>query len=106
MKLETGNFCPLVQGPCKKLECTWFTQIRGTNPNSGEPVDEWGCAVTWLPVLLIENSQMQRQTGAAVESLRNESVKRADVTNKILLGSNISFPPALLQAQDISNSNS
>ena len=26
----------------------------------------------WIPMLLIENSQMQRQTGAAVESFRNE----------------------------------
>ena len=50
-------------------------QIRGTNPNTGEPVDEWGCAVTWMPMLLIENSQQQRQTGAAVESFRNETVK-------------------------------
>lgn len=100
MKLETGNFCPLVQGPCKKLECTWFTQVRGTNPNTGEPVDEWGCAVTWLPVLLIENSQMQRHTGAAVESLRNESVKRADITNKILLGGSLPSYAALAQGND------
>ena len=28
-----------------------------------------------MPLLLIENSQMQRQTGAAVESFRNEAVK-------------------------------
>jgi hypothetical protein len=42
------------------------------NPNTGEQVDDWGCAIAWLPVLLIENSQQQRQTGAAVESLRNE----------------------------------
>ena len=84
MKLETGNFCPLVQGPCKQLECTWFTQIRGTNPNSGEPVDEWGCAISWLPVLLIENSQMQRHTGAAVESFRNESVDLNKTFGKML----------------------
>jgi hypothetical protein len=42
------------------------------NPNTGEQLDDWGCSVAWLPVLLIENSQQQRQTGAAVESLRNE----------------------------------
>jgi hypothetical protein len=33
------------------------------------------CAIKWIPVLLIENAQMERQTGAAVESFRNESVK-------------------------------
>jgi hypothetical protein len=65
-----------------KLKCEWFTQVRGQNPNTGEEVDEWGCAVTWLPMLLIENSQQQRQTGAAVESFRNETVKR--MVNTIL----------------------
>jgi len=32
-----------------------------------------------LPVLMIENSQMQRQTGAAVESFRNEVVSANQV---------------------------
>ena len=50
-------------------------QVRGTNPNTGQEVDEWDCSIKWLPMLLIENSQQQRQTGAAVESFRNEMVK-------------------------------
>lgn len=75
MELKPGKFCPLIKKDCMGLECSWFTQLRGTNPNTGEPIDNWGCAVTWLPILLIENSQQQRQTGAAVESFRNEMVK-------------------------------
>ena len=82
MKLEREHWCPLIGEECMKLKCEWFTQVRGKNPNTGEDVDEWGCAVTWLPMLLIENSQMQRQTGAAVESFRNETVKR--MVNTIL----------------------
>ena len=78
MKLEVGKFCPLIGKDCIQTQCSWFTQIRGTNPQTGEPVDEWGCAVTWMPMLLIENSQQQRQTGAAVESFRNETVKIGD----------------------------
>lgn len=74
MKLEQGKFCPLIKKDCIGLECSWFTQIRGTNPNTGQPVDEWGCAITWMPVLLIENSQQQRSTSSAVESFRNEVV--------------------------------
>jgi len=38
-------------------------------------IDEWGCAVTWMPIMTIENSQQQRHTSAAVESFRNEVVK-------------------------------
>jgi hypothetical protein len=87
MQLKPGNFCPLIKDECKGLQCNWFTQVRGTNPNTGKEVDEWGCAVTWLPVLLIENSQQQRHTGAAVESFRNEMV-RANETTSLLLTNN------------------
>ena len=72
MKLECGNFCPLIGKECIGLQCNWFTQIRGTNPNTGAPVDEWDSAVKWLPFLVIESSQQTRQAGAAVESFRNE----------------------------------
>lgn len=74
-QLKPGDFCPLIKKDCIGIKCSWFTQMRGTNPNTGNPVDEWSCAITWLPVLLVENSQQQRQTGAAVESFRNEMVK-------------------------------
>ena len=75
MKLEQGKFCPLIGKDCIGLQCSWFTQVRGLNPNTGEEIDDWSCAVTWLPTLLIENSQQQRATGSAIESFRNETVK-------------------------------
>jgi len=86
MKMESKSNCPLNNfQPCKLFECAWFIQIRGTNPNTGADVDEWGCAQAWLPVLMIENSQQQRQTGAAVESFRNEMVKANEASQKVLL---------------------
>lgn len=86
MKFETKSNCPLNSfNPCKQLECAWFIQIRGKNPNTGEDVDEWGCAQAWLPVLIIENSQQQRSTGAAVESFRNEMVKANENSQNVLL---------------------
>ena len=75
MQLEQGKFCPLIGEDCLGLKCSWFTQVRGTNPQTGQEVDEWGCAVTWMPMLLIENSQQQRSTSSAVESFRNETVR-------------------------------
>ena len=80
MKLEQGKFCPLIGEDCLGLKCSWFTQIRGTQPQTGQEIDEWGCAVTWIPTLLIENSQQQRRTGAAVESIRNETLNRISQT--------------------------
>ena len=85
MKLEPGKYCPLIKKDCIGLQCSWFMLVRGKHPQTGQDVDEWGCAMTWLPVLLIENSQQQRQTGAAVESFRNEVVKSAEeVTQRML----------------------
>lgn len=79
MQLKPGSYCPLLKKDCIGTQCAWFTQVRGQHPQTGQEVDEWSCAITWLPVLLIENSQQQRQTGAAVESFRNEMVKGNEV---------------------------
>jgi len=59
-------------------------KLAGTDPNTGKVVDEWGCAVAWLPTLLIENAQQSRQTGAAVESFRNEMVRSNEQSQDIL----------------------
>lgn len=85
MQLKNGNFCPLIKEDCKGLQCVWFTQVRGTNPNTGKEVDDYACAIAWMPVLMIENSQQQRQTGAAVESFRNEMAKANEVSTQVLL---------------------
>jgi hypothetical protein len=86
MQIESKANCPL-DGfkPCRELECAWFMKIAGTNPNTGKEVEEWGCAIAWMPMLMIENSQQQRQTGAAVESFRNEMVKNNEVSQRVLL---------------------
>lgn len=86
MRIKAKTNCPL-DGfkPCRELECAWFMNIRGSNPNTGESVDEWGCAIAWMPVLMIENSQQQRQTGAAVESFRNDMVRSTEVGQQVLL---------------------
>lgn len=88
MKLEVKSNCPLNEfKPCKQFDCAWFTQIRGTNPQTGQEIDEYGCAIAWIPILTIENSQQQRQTGAAVESFRNEMVKANKASQMILVQS-------------------
>lgn len=86
MKLEPKSNCPLnAFEPCRQLECAWFIKVVGKNPQTGAEVDDYGCAVAWLPVLTIENSQQQRQTGAAVESFRNEMVKANETSKQLML---------------------
>lgn len=85
MQIEAEMNCPLDGfNPCRQMKCGWFIKMRGTNPNTGQDIDEWGCTMAWMPVLMIENSQMQRQTGAAVESFRNETVKASEMQLAIL----------------------
>lgn len=76
--------CPFWRGACKEHQCRLYIQVMGHNPNTGEQINKWGCSFEFLPMLLIENSQQQRQTGAAVESFRNEMVV-ANGQGRILL---------------------
>lgn len=73
---DASKTCPLIGGECLEHKCQWFVRLLGANPQTGQQIDEFGCAVAWLPVLLIEGTQQTRQTGAAIESFRNEVVKQ------------------------------
>lgn len=85
MQVKPGKFCPLIRKDCVGLKCSWFIQVRGINPNTGEDVDEWGCAVSWMPMLSIENSRQQRSTASAVESFRNEVVKSNEENRQLYI---------------------
>tara|TARA_B100000519_G_C13883955_1_gene269600 strand:- start:50 stop:355 length:306 start_codon:yes stop_codon:yes gene_type:complete len=79
IKVESGDMCPLLGKDCIGLKCAWFTKVQGKNPQNGQDVEEWACAVAWLPMFILENSQNTRMNGAAVESFRNEMVRRMDM---------------------------
>jgi len=73
-----------VNGEQVLYRCPWHIKVRGVENNTGKHVDNYACAMAWMPVLLIENSNQQRGTGAAVESFRNEMVKANHVTTALL----------------------
>jgi hypothetical protein len=86
MQIEAKANCPLDGfNPCRQLECAWFIKIKGKDPQSEKEIEEWGCSIAWMPMLMIENSQQQRGTQAAVESFRNEMVKANEVGQRVLL---------------------
>ena len=90
MEIKTVLTCPLGSS-CEEIKdgaihrCAWYTKLAGTNPNTGETIDEHGCAMSWMPMLLIENSMQQRSTSAAVESFRNEMTSTNQTSQQILL---------------------
>lgn len=57
-----------------EFDCPKFVHLTGRDPQSGEMKDKFGCVDSFLPLLMLENSQQQRQTAAAIESFRNEIV--------------------------------
>lgn len=71
---DPGKICPLHKQDMSEVchRCPWWTQLRGTHPSTGAEIDEWGCAVGWLPVLMIETAKETRQGAAATESMRNQ----------------------------------
>ena len=73
--------------------CHWYVKLQGNDPQTGESRDEWGCAMSWMPILQIEGSQQMRQAGAAIESFRNEMVKG----NQVLLSG---FSEQVLMGKD------
>lgn len=84
---EKGEICPFNQKDVSKVchKCPLYVQLRGTDMNTGKEVDQWGCSFSFLPMLLVENSGQQRQTGAAVESFRNEMTKSNAAMGTLLL---------------------
>lgn len=78
--METVITCPL-GSQCeeardgKLYRCAWYVQLMGKNPQTGQDINEWGCAMAWTPTLLVENASTNRGQTAAIESFRNEMVK-------------------------------
>ncbi len=84
MQIKQGTFCPLLQKDCIENKCSWFICVRGVDNNTGKDVDDWGCAVAWLPMLMINTANESRKTCAATESFRNEMVQQNEQTKLLL----------------------
>ena len=83
------KLCPLLKKECIEHQCEWFTHVLGNDPQTGKPLDHWNCAITWLPMLLIDGTQQGRQTGAAIESFRNEMVRaNKEINTNSLIAAN------------------
>lgn len=93
------EWCPLWRKQCSKVchTCKWWGKSHlTTNPNTGENVELWDCAISRTVNWQIENAAAARHGAAATESFRNIMVeqnnamlhrvaKHADATNGKLL---------------------
>lgn len=72
-----GHVCEEVRDN-KIYRCRWYKELAGTHPQTGEQVDEWDCAIGWGTVLGVEVARTNRGQTQAIESMRNETIKRQD----------------------------
>jgi hypothetical protein len=81
---DTQDLCPLLRKRRNKVchTCAWYTHFAGTHPQTGEVINQWECAITMLPVLMIETSKQMFGATVAVQELRNEVKENADRTLK------------------------
>ena len=54
------------------VKCRWWQHVAGKDPQSQKEIDQWDCAVAWLPTVGLEGSQQSRQCGASVDKVANE----------------------------------
>ncbi len=69
-----GTVCPLHRKDVSKVchTCEWYLLVRGSNPQTGDQIDEWGCAISFMPMMQLESSQQMRQAGASADKVATE----------------------------------
>jgi hypothetical protein len=94
MAKDAKIICPLMGGECiedgsikdgELVACRFWVHVQGLHPQTGETISNGDCAFVWTPILMIENSKVNRETGAAVESFRNEMVKANETNTQVLI---------------------
>ena len=63
-----------------KCDCPKFVKVVGTNKNTGQEVDKFGCIDSFLHMLLIENISVSNATTVEMNLLRNEVAKSHDAS--------------------------
>jgi CxxC motif-containing protein len=82
--MEINITCPL-GSKCEEIKdnkmyrCAWYTCLQGKNPQSEEVINEWQCAMAWMPIMMVENAQQSRGVNQAITSMRDETIARQDL---------------------------
>jgi hypothetical protein len=79
-EIKTENEKPVI------YRCPWYVQVRGVDVNTGQQIDNWSCAIAWMPTLMINTANESRKGAAATESFRNEMVKQGTQVQQVTRG--------------------
>jgi hypothetical protein len=74
---KPGDACPFMLGePCIEHKCKLYRQILGTNPQTGQEIDEWDCVMALGLIASLELNKQTLGVHAAINSFRNEVVEQ------------------------------
>jgi hypothetical protein len=59
----------------EKFLCAKWICLKGSHPQNNEILDNWMCNEAAIPILLVENANMARQSRASVDKVANEIEK-------------------------------
>ena len=65
-----GSDCEVVVDNVIK-RCAWYTKLTGTDPSTGKDVDEWGCSMSFMPMLMVLEMKLLKDN----ENLMKFSIK-------------------------------
>jgi len=72
-----GLICPFRGKDTSKVchTCPLWTQVRGSDPQTGREIEDWRCAMAWLPTLVLDGSQQTRQAAGSADKTATEVAK-------------------------------
>jgi len=94
MAKDVKILCPMMGGECiedgsirdgELVACRFWVNVQGKHPQTGQEISNGDCAIAWTPMLMIENSKVNRETGASIDSFKNEMVKANSHSHDILI---------------------
>ena len=87
-EIEIETTCPL-GSTCEEIKdgkihrCAWYTKVIGKDPQSDKDIENWACAMAWMPMLMVEMSQTNRGQTSTLESFRNETIQQQENFNEL-----------------------
>jgi len=52
-------------------ECRWWTHVYGKDPQTEKILDHFDCSMAWMPVVMLEVSQMSRHNTSSLDKVAN-----------------------------------
>jgi hypothetical protein len=93
-----GLECPLKHKDVSKVchKCAWYTRITGMNPQTGEHMDKWDCAIAQLVFVGLDTAKATYESGAVTQELRNDMHGERVAQTRLLMRRVVEPPAAQL----------